>query len=221
MVKIGYIDNKEKEIRKFIRKSKMFNFENPERNLELIEIQLKEELKQTIVDIILSDKIEGLIIDYYLTEFNQVSFEGSDLMDIILDKIPNYPVIILTNNLNDAENNTKYIHKIYSKKENDENTENNHFIFSVFNRVLIDVKNFKKNILEYEERVEELTKKAQEKKLSAIEESELLLKDRFLENLISKKEVPIQFKNSTSEEKLDKIIKNTEKLIEKLKKNEK
>lgn len=117
MYTIGIIDDKEGE-RADIQVSILENVPNAE-EFEFKEYDLdhrvKEELFQEIIADITEERIQTLIVDYKLDTAQNV-IKGWEIVDFVHGKVPEFPVVILTN-VPDESRESDYIDadKVYPK----------------------------------------------------------------------------------------------------------
>lgn len=142
--KIGYIDEDDKQVKKYRKRFRDFGIEiigydfQPGMSLE----NLMEQVYQSDIDL--------LMIDYKLDESSKVSFNGEAVECEIYDKKPLFPHIIFTNRKEDAEHFVNDLKIIFSKEE----IPNKKAEYYDKNRTEYFIKTLTKSIEQYKNHIE-------------------------------------------------------------------
>lgn len=162
---------------------------------------------------VLSTKVQAIIIDHYLGEKNpQIKYTGTDILRVLSEKKPEFPIFILTSHEGEAFDNSFDVNKIYTKEKYLENSE------PLNKRIIKQIDNYLKMLTNKEAELRELLDKSKSGELSAPDESRLIELDSFLENsLCSDLKVPPELKNFSNAEKLNKLIAEAEEILEAIK----
>lgn len=201
--KIGYIDENEKQVKKYRKRFREFG-------IDIIGYEFKKNMTfEELMSQVYQSDIDLLMIDYKLDESNKVQFNGEKVEQDIEDKKPLFPHIIFTNKKEDAEHFVEDWNLIFSKKEllskneEDYNKEKtNHFI----NILIRKIEKYSKYIENKKNKISELIVKGEADGLDSSEENTLISLQQEL-NLFDRtklKEVPEKL---ISLEKLDDISK--------------
>jgi len=210
--KLGIIDEEKSEVEEFFR---FF-----EEAFEPIEIELVND-KQEIIQNIIDAQVDAVVIDYKLMEHSNLTFNGNELFKELNDKLYNFPAFIMTNYPPDARNHRIEPFRIVSKefmqpeKDKPKYKDGLDLIASIQSLI----KNYKDELIEKEERLLALiNKRKRGGKLSDFEEEEMVELDTFLEKSINNRSrLPKKWKRPAEVSKLDELIKDTQELIDELK----
>lgn len=211
--KLGIIDEDKSEVEEFFRFFK--------ESFDPVEIELVND-KQKVIQNIIDHQVDAVVLDYKLMEHGaSLTFNGNELLKELGERLFNFPALIMTNLPTDARNHRIDPFRIVSKEfmQPDEKKplykEGQQLIATI--KTLI--KNYKDELYEKEKRLIELIKKlGKEGKLSDYEEEEIIELDSFLENSINMKDrLPKKWKKPGELSKLDELIRETQVLIDELK----
>lgn len=197
--KIGYIDENIKQVKKYTRRLKDFDFEvigyNFHQGMSL------EELMSQVYE---SD-IDLLMIDYKLNEGNIVAFNGDAVESDFYDKRPLFPHIIFTNKVEQAEPFVEDWKIIFDKdevfSEEDEDEERALRFVTILEK---SIEQYKNHIEKKKDKISILLSKINSTEFSSVDENELINLQKELMNLDKTfvQEIPEKL---ISYEKLDKI----------------
>lgn len=143
---IGIIEDKESE-RNDIQVSIWEGADNKERiSFKIYELADKESLLAEVMDDITDDRIHTLLVDYKI-DIEKLVIDGGEIVKYLHDRVPDFPVIIMTNVLESKESPYIDSDKVYPK-------------IKFFNTETEDsremVQNILRNIRRYEGRRKEL-----------------------------------------------------------------
>lgn len=206
--KIGYIDENPQDVADFLLYFEDFP------DFRVKSLDLVDDM-DTMISEIIENKIEAVIIDYRLQEGNaKVSFNGDVLFNKIKETLLNYPVIILTAKVSNAEKEDIDPDKIYDKEMIIPGDE------KLVKRLRKHIDNYKKDLKDKEDKIIKLIAKKQKEGLQFNEEDELIELDNYLEkSLYQKNLVPEDLKHSSNADKLDELINTANDLLTKLEQN--
>jgi len=147
MFKIGLIDDDPREIRKVKRTIKVNAPKNTPFDFKIYDIgeninELIKSLTDKIIEDIKKNEISSLIIDYKIM-IEATKIEGTDIFDEIHDLVPEFPVIILTDVIEDCikhdfiDPDKVYKKSSYFKLENDYSIDKTKNIFRNMERYLM------------------------------------------------------------------------------------
>ena len=203
MYRVGYIDDEEININNFKIDSK--------NQLEVVEIELKEDLNDLLYDI-LEMNLDGVIIDHCLNiNSSRIHYTGAEILNKLEDELLDFPAVVLTAYEDEAESKEEIeTFKIYDKEIYNSNPER--FIRKLQRQII----NYKYNI---EKKTEKYYRLCQSDNLSAKEEAEKIELDEYLEKTISiRNKMPYNLKFNTNEERLDKLINLAKRTLEEVEK---
>ncbi|MFE3872135.1 hypothetical protein ACFX5F_12975 [Flavobacterium sp. ZS1P70] len=201
--KIGYIDEDEKQVKKYRKRFRDFG-------IEIVGYEFYKGLTlEELMEQVYQSEIDLLMIDYKLDESSKLFFNGEEVEREIYDKKPLFPHIIFTNKRDDAEHFVDDWKIIFSKDEipnkNDEDyneDKTKHFITT-----LIKAIEQYRNLIELKKnKISELLLKGEKESLNSSEQNSLIFLQRELGGLdkTKKKEIP---ENLISFEKLEDLSK--------------
>ena len=204
MHKIIYIDDDIAEINIFERNVR-YRFE-----VEAITIS-KDIILDDLVTRLIDSQFEYLIIDFHLNDKANCGYNGDDVLKHFLEKLPHFPVMLLTNYDMDAIETAKKLDadKIYSKPSKEDEKD------LLFSRIKTKIEQYAKRKEEANRRLLELrNKKLNSEELTANEEEEALELDTFLEQTLDPK-APYLAKStwSTNSPRIEKLLQKTDSLI--------
>ena len=175
---------------------------------DVIPAEIKDDFDE-MVDYLLSLNADGYVFDYRFTDtMPKIKYTGAELYNRIVDSKHEIPVIVLTGQ------EDKMQHKIYDpyhivSKESLDNIE------QFKGKLLQLVSDYKSLVDLRSKRLKELVAKKQKGGLEMNEEVELIELDTYLDKVIYKKDVvPEELKKSQIDGRLDKLIENTQKILD-------
>lgn len=205
MYKIGYVDEADKEVKKITRKL--------EDDFEVISYDIQRGLpKNDLIDQIYHSDIDLLMVDYLLTDKGILVYNGDAVVRDYEKIKPRFPMIIFTNNENDAWPQVDNVNIIYNKSilDNDRGK-------------FVDI--LKKNITYYEQyikirkdRIVELIETREKRELTPIEKNELFNLQLDLNKLDERenKETPNHLLSDQNLDKLSDVTDDAEELLRSL-----
>lgn len=213
--KIGYIDEDVKQVKKYRKRFRDFG-------IEIIGYEFHKgmTLDELMKQVYLSD-IDLLMIDYKLDESNKVIFNGEQVENEIYEKRPQFPHIIFTNKIDDAEHFVDDWKIIFSKDEipsvNDEDYDEGrtkHFIMTLVK----SIEQYRNHVSKKKVIVSELLEKGEKEGLTAFEKDLLITKQNELIALdkSEKNEVPKHLLTERKLEDLSKTKKEAEEFLQSL-----
>jgi hypothetical protein len=212
--KILFVDEVDSEIRRFER------YVNSKDTGTVKEFDLVGLTPQDTLDNFLNEirdeKFDAIITDHKLNEENSnINFDGLDLVREILDETPQFPCFVLTSFDDEAVIHGEDVNIVYIKGLMDaEDGGRANFLDKIKNQIL----HYRSRISNAEKELLELIKKSNTKDLNAKEEARLLELDGFIEKSTNKKSaLPEQLKGTKNLDELHKLIANTDRLLEELK----
>jgi len=211
--KIAYIDEEPAEIRNFQRKMS--------REFEITDILPKQDL-EIFVEELLSLDIDAYVIDFQLNEYQEdnpepVNYNGSNLINKLLERRPKFPCFILTSHALAAVSDTRDVNYVYSKDSLRHDPQSREINFAT--RIRIQIEHYQSTIEETTARFHELVDKSNEQDLPQEEEDELLSLDSFLENVLDAKEaLNPERKKEFVVGRIDLLIDKSEEIIDLLRK---
>lgn len=201
MYRIAYIDDEEDVVRQF-QINMMDDF-------EVIELRLKDSMKEMVEDI-LDSKVVGVVIDYNLNSSQvKIHYNGVDLIREILNTIKDFPCYILTSHESEAEGTL--LDPDYIRDKRFVSKEKDFFIHKL-----------KTKIESYEKRIELFKQEliflmGLHPNLSSKQEERLIELDDILEkNSNGYKTLPSDIKKISNDARLDRLIQLSEALIDEL-----
>ena len=203
---IGYVDEKESQVKTYRRILKEYGF-------NVIGYKFKKglTLEELMAQIYKSD-IDLLMIDYKLRETNWVAFNGEEVEREIYENKPQFPHIIFTNKVEQAEPHIEDWKIIFDKDvvfEDDENTKK-------FIRILVkSIEQYRNLITKKKKAISHLLEKGKKKGLNAAEKSILLETQEELWKMdkTKKREIPKQLISLHELENLSKTRKEAEEFL--------
>jgi hypothetical protein len=211
---LGIIDEEKSEVEEFFR---FF-----EEAFAPVEIELVND-KQDIIQNIIDEQVDAVVIDYKLMEHgcSPLTFNGNELLKELNDRLDNFPAFIMTNYPPDARKHRIDPFRIVSKEfmQPDKNKPQYEKGQELIKTIKALIKNYKDDLADKEERLLTLINKRKTGGiLSDFEEEEMIELDTFLEKSINKKSrLPKKWKRPGEISKLDELIKDTQELIDELK----
>lgn len=185
-MKIAYVDEEENQSHEFIRsanKSGHFKAEN------VIPFLPKPRLK-TMVEELLSTRLDGLVIDFKLDEKDRnVEYDGFALRDEIIKRNKFLPCIIITSYLPDAFSNKNDVWIIADKKDvnNDSSIDEKSSGFGFFDKLILSIEKSKNDLKKTNKRYYSLLNKYDNDDIKEIEFDELIELDSSLEYYLNEK----------------------------------
>ncbi|SMN01282.1 hypothetical protein SPONL_1903 [uncultured Candidatus Thioglobus sp.] len=208
--KILFVDEVEADIRRFQR----YVYKNDVNKIFELIVKTPESNLDNFLNEIKDEEFDAIITDHKLHEENaNISFDGLDLVEAVLDKKINFPCFILTSYDDEAIVDGKDVNIIYIKGLMQADAENNAhatFLDKIENQIL----HYRKRIQDAENELLELVVKSDTQDLNVEDENKLLELDTFIEQSTNKKSsLPKHLKGRKHLDKLHKMIENTDKLL--------
>lgn len=177
---------------------------------DIIEIPLFPEVEE-IVDFIISNEIDAVAIDYLLTENDsQVTYNGNKIFEALRKAVPDFPCFIYTNNISAVEEVIIDQFRIINKDLEDEDRE------SLIHKVKNEIRNYKANLAENENRLLALIQKEKEEGVTISEQQEMNELNEYLIYTPSKDFIPKDWKRPDGLQTLHALLEKTDSLIDKL-----
>jgi DNA-binding NarL/FixJ family response regulator len=183
----------------------------------------KLEHDDDLFDFIRENEIDAVAIDFKLKELHS-SFtkNGDSYLRELLEVFENFPIFILTNNVNDAKSHQIDPFKIIDKdivavNMDDEDQEAK--ALELIDNIRYLINNYRSTLQAKEIELAMLIKKQNSATLNEDELQKMIELDNDLENSISKKlRIPSAWKSPTGLEKLSQFINKTQEIVDELKK---
>jgi len=202
--RIAFIEDENSHIRSYKRKS--------DDVFDIVDIKLHTKLNDTISEII-DSKIHAVIIDFNLTKAQNIHYSGADIVDALEQRMPNFPIFVLTAYEDNAENKVYDVNKVYIKEKYLKNPD------FLNNKINHQIYNFINEIRRKQETLDHLLKKQKENKLSLKEEEELIELDEYIESsFVGVSKIPRDLKKIRNAELLNKLIVDAEAVLGRIKK---
>lgn len=201
--KIGYIDEDDKQVKKYRKRFRDFG-------IEIIGYEFQQGMSiDDLMEQVYQSEIDLLMIDYKLDESNKVQFNGEEVEKEIYNNKPLFPHIIFTNKREDAEDFVDDWKIIFSKEEipNKKDADYDEDRTKHFIKTLIkSIEQYKKRIESRKNSIAELLIKGEKEGLNSSEQDSLISLQRELGDLdkTKRKEIPEKL---ISFEKLDDLSK--------------
>lgn len=222
--KIIFIDEEQDQLDKLCRSFHRHLSPNEAEVIPLLPEQTLEDMLKVIAD----HQPDAVITDFLLNEkknyiSHAVEYTGSELVKIIDEQKEGFPCFVTSSHDQQATDNTYDVNKVYPKqmhlKTGSESSSSTRDVLHFSQRVIIQIKKYKKRILECQERFEYLCiQRTKGYPLTAIEEDELVKLDCFLERAFDKPSaIPEELKKSSNSEQLRTLIENVQELMSEIK----
>lgn len=201
MYRIAYIDDEINVVRQFQA--------NMEDDFEVVEIELKENLNEVVVDII-DSRVSAAVIDYNLnSSHSKIHYNGVHLIRHLLNTMSDFPCYILTSHEPEAEGTLLDPDLIRDKQFVAE--QRDWFV----HKLKAKIESYDKQIDIYKDELAQLM--ARFPNLNSKEEEKLIEIDNYLEkNSNGYKALPSEVKKISNDARLDRLINLSEKLIDEL-----
>ncbi|WP_440122425.1 hypothetical protein [Tenacibaculum sp. Ill] len=177
---------------------------------------------EDLIDIIKSEKIDVLSIDYKLKDHNKgFEFNGDYFFNELLEKFGEFPAFVLTQNVLNAKKESKKINprfivdkaEIHSFLNPDNKVEKKKFVEDLIYEIEIHQNKIQEDINELKV-LESLLEKGE--KLGDKENRYIELNNKLSKSLSGYDALPQKYFSEGTNDRLDLIIKQTEKLLKKL-----
>lgn len=205
MYKIGYVDEAEKEVKKIFRKL--------ENDFEMVSYDIQRGLpKDELINRIYQSDIDLLLVDYFLKDKGTLVYNGDAVVREFEKIKPKFPMIIFTNEPNDAFPQVDNVNIIYSKEVLDKSKP---WFIEVLKR---NIQYYEQYIDSRKTRIAELIEIRQQGKLTPIEKEELFNLQLDLNKLDERenKETPNHLLSDRNLDELTEITDDAEKLLKSL-----
>lgn len=211
--KIGYIDEDISQVKKYRRRFKKYGF-------EVIGYSLEQGMNlDDLMEQVYNSDIDLLMIDYKLNETSIVSFNGEEVESAVYDKKPQFPHIIFTNKVDQAEPYVEDLKIIFDKDDIFEDTDDDNVKVQRFIKTLErSIEQYRNHIKNKKDAIATLISKGELEGLSAKEKSDLLELQKKLQLLDKTKpvEIPEQLVTIDNLEQLSKARKDAEEFLKTL-----
>jgi DNA-binding NarL/FixJ family response regulator len=209
--KVAYIDEVDSDIRSFKRSVLL----RANTKFEVVVVKPKEDINETVKDI-LDSSVDAIVSDFKLSEeAPNVHYNGSDIINAILEIREDFPVFILTSFEQDAEDKGSDVNIVYEKVDVQESSK-------FFDKVIHQIKKHKAKIESAEIRILELKEKQKDDTLTMSEEQELLDLDSLVSKSLDKRGfIKDDIRVSTNTDRLQALINKADDIIEAINKQKK
>lgn len=211
--RIGYLDENIDQFKLYSRKLRKYGF-------DVIGYDFKKGMsKEELMDQVFNSDIDLLMIDYKLKESNLVAFNGEEVEKFIYENRPQFPYIIFTNKVEQAEPFVEDWKIIFDKDEIfPEDVEDGKKAEKFVTILKKSIEQYKNHINAKKESISGLLQKGLSEGLNSVEKSRLL---DLQEDLISldktkKREIPKQLVDLKKLDDLSKSRKEAEAFLKSL-----
>jgi len=211
----AYVDEDKDAREDFANDAHLAGFE--ENEITVVDPDKYQELDE-MVEYLLQLRVDALITDYDLTQFSTVNYTGNDLINCILQKLPEFPCFVRTNYESKAVGTTSDVNRIYSKLNKDKETNGEDEPVSFFDRVKRQIQGYRSTIEKRQAKLFELLEIPNEI-LTPSQIEQILELDDFLEKSVGGGDASILIKNVKRNALLSKrniLIDETDRLIKKI-----
>lgn len=208
--RIGYIDENPKEVAKYHRDLRDY--------FDVVGYNIPQGLPLVdLIDQVYQSDIDLLMVDYLMVDKGILIYNGDEVARAYEEIKPRFPIIIFTNEENQAFPHVDNPNMIYDKGDVTKNTK--HFVEKITKTIQL-YKNF---ISKRKDLIKELIQKGEKDGLKADEKHTLLEAQLELNNLDKRSnEVPLQLLDEKKVDNLSKTTREAEEFLESLiKKNKK
>lgn len=207
---VAYIDERSSDIRKFQRRVHDI--------LEVVDFMPKPNLDEFVQEL-LNSGAEAFVVDFRLNEYRTetkgpITYNGSELIEKILEVRKGFPCFILTSFDEDAVQQIVDVNYVYPKDILDKPLGK----ITLAEKIRIQIEHYQANLAKQDKRFQALLAKSDHEGLTEAEENELLRLDSFLESTLDDREsLSQEKKNQLALGKIDELIHSTQELLKALK----
>lgn len=211
--RVAYIDENSRDIRNFKRRV----YET----LDVIGFIPKPDLDEFVQEL-LNSEAEAFVVDFRLNEYRTevegpITYNGSELIEKILETRKGFPCFVLTSFDEDAIQQTVDVNYVYPKDIL--NPDKQPGKITLAEKIRVQIEHYQANLAMQNERFQALLAKSESKGLTEAEENELLKLDSFLESAFDDREsLSPEKKSQLAIGKIDELIHSTHELLKALKK---
>lgn len=209
--KVAYIDESQEEIGKFQR----FCYGT----FEVVPISPKPSKDDTCTEI-LESHVDAVITDFEFSEqMNDIKYDGTDLVNLVLSKREGFPVFILTSFEDEAMRKGDDVNIIYEKGEKYTTDESGNITRNetLLERIKLQIEKYKRKLEIDETRILELLEESKKRKLDAFEKQELAELDSKIEKALDKEsQIPNILRDDKEAQDLLELLKKVDELANKL-----
>lgn len=220
MYKIIYVDEYGEDIEHFLD---YFEEKDSKEIFKIVAIHPSETIEETIENIF-SYSPDAIISDYMLNEYKtdipyNVPYTGVNLVEKILEFKIDFPCFVMTSYDDQAIKTSQDVNLVYIKdilhgSEAKTNAKAN-FLDTVENQII----HYMKRIEAAEDELDNLIERSTKRPLNGGEEERILELEQIIENATDKRcKIPKHLKELENLKHIHKMIENTDKLLEELKK---
>ena len=222
---IVYVDEEEDQHRDFMNK---FREHIRSEEVKCICILPKSDVHETIFEI-LNYHPDVLVCDWQLNAnkvcvLEEINYTGSELIKEFLKVRQDFPVYVNSALIRECvgDDSTNDINNVFSKSDTDWQENENSQDLSIIERIKIQSRKYYKKIDNYEEELSKLViKRNSNSSLTVYEEERIVELDSLLESSIDNRtKLAKSLKFITNKDRLNQLIKNTEKLLKKVENSE-
>lgn len=210
--KVAYIDENSRDIRNFQRRV--------HETLEVIDFIPQPDLDEFVQELLHSEA-EAFVVDFRLNEYRTeverpITYNGSELIEKILEIRKGFPCFVLTSFDEDAVQQTIDVNYVYPKGIL--NPDKQPGKITLADKIRVQIEHYQANLAKQNERFHGLLAKSEEVSLTEAEENELLKLDSFLESSLEHREsLSPEKKSQLAVGKIDELIHSTQELLKALK----
>lgn len=214
MHRVVFIDESPSDIRRFQRYVKKTRDALVE-GVEIVPVTPPSALEELISELH-ELKPDAIITDFRLNEYKpDVTYNGVDVVKSFLNHREHFPCFVLTSFDDDAVKESEDVNLIYIKGIMGNGEENVKITF--LERVEEQIRHYKTRVKEAEAELLALIARSTKQALSLPERERIIFLDSFIEKALSKKHhIPSSAKVEDFIGNIEKLVANTDKLIEKL-----
>lgn len=221
MYKLLYIDEDKEQIDNFLN---YIDDTNNNKNFEIIPLFPLGEIDE-MIDAIFKINPDVIVCDFLLNEnigdlgYN-IPYNGVELVEEFLNIRDKFPCFVLTAKDKEAVSDSEDVNLVYTKSLMTTEIIDTKAKLKFADRLIKQIEHYKQRIKDWEDEFNKLLELKKQGKASVFDESRLIVLDSLLENTIDKKNsFPDEFKTISNIDKLDDLINDVDKLINKIDRN--
>jgi len=171
-----------------------------------------EQNMEEFVERILDLGIDALVTDFNLSEADQLSYDGEELVSALLAIRSDFPCFIRTSFDEDALRTSDDVNRVYSKNAEDDEHAGRY----LFDRIAMQIEHYKRKIVSWQEELAFLLELEQEQRTASQIEKMIELDTKIEASLGKNMAIPASIKKKLLE-KEDALLAETERLIDDIK----
>lgn len=196
-------------------KSERYKFQEYSADFDMIEVEVipPPEKVDEIVQRVIDGDIDAVITDFDLRDRgpSAATYYGDEVIEGILEIKPDFPVFILTSHEPEALEHSESVYYVFDKKLMNDREQ------SFLKKVLKEIENYFERLSSWKKEFSELKLKKIKGRINTKEEERLIELDNLLEKAINQKSSIATQVKFEQKETLEKLIKNTDEILEEIK----